>query len=811
MNQGIVTHLPIGTELEHYTITDLLGKGGFGVTYLAEDTRLKQKVAIKEYFPSEMGVRANDSITLNPQSERVNDYQYGLQRFLDEARTLAQFKHPNIVRVSNFLEMNGTAYMVMDYEEGEDLSDYLKRTGFKGGMPETELKGYLVPILKGLQAVHEKGLLHRDVKPGNIYLRKNAEPMLIDFGAARYALGEQSKSMSAIISMGYAPPEQYSSKAKQSPASDLYAWGATAYELIVGKPPVESPDRSNAIFEEEPDPLKPLSQTHQGKYSDKLLSVIDQCLNIPQKKRPQSATEVLAMLTGEKTSTGTVKVNPKDRFKNKDSVVPEQSGTLSNSRHSDRVQNNNRHSEGAQRLRESHHAGIQPKGKSNIPKYAATFILLAGTTTASYYGYNYYTEQQQIAETQRIAAEAEQQKQKQAKEKALQEEQQAWQTAQQINTITSYQAYLDKYPEGINNTTATRQLTKLKEELGNLTTKAQKLLVKLGYQVPSNGTFDARTEAAIKDFETKQNILVTGKADQVLINSLQSAYNKKDTASWNAAQGDISKLQSYANNYPGGQFIDQVDNKIVSILQAQQAAETEKQRLAKIAADERDTTAWSEAQGDIDKLHNYAKNFPKGLYINEVENKILNIREFKKKAEDEKLAWSAVVDKNNITAYEEFITSYPNSQFKNEAVNKVSLLKNEIEKDAWDEALYINSPDSYSKFIKLYPDSRFTVLAKQKISDYKKSDIGFHVDVTSSIISNNEGFDFTLTVTYIDEENIKGAGLQTGDIILKQGKYEFHSLNEFKSRILSNKKSNKPSVLLILRKQEKLFLVLNYK
>ncbi|MEZ5471343.1 MAG: protein kinase [Marinicella sp.] len=156
MNEGIITHLPIGTKLEHYTITKLLGKGGFGVTYLAEDTRLKQKVAIKEYFPSEMGVRANDSITLKAQSERVEDYQFGLKRFLDEARTLAQFKHPNIVRVSNFLEMNGTAYMVMDYEQGEDLSDYLKRTGFKGGMPETELKGYLVPILQGLQAVHEK-------------------------------------------------------------------------------------------------------------------------------------------------------------------------------------------------------------------------------------------------------------------------------------------------------------------------------------------------------------------------------------------------------------------------------------------------------------------------------------------------------------------------------------------------------------------------------------------------------------------------------------------------------------------------------
>ncbi len=305
-----------GVQISQWHIKKVLGIGGFGVTYLAHDERLDRLVAIKEYLPAELGIRDSNTRLVHPRTGSEENYQFGLDKFLEEAKVLAQFSHPNIVRVQAFEEANNTAYLIMDYEEGEDLSDYLKRTGFKGGMPETELKGYLVPILKGLQAVHDKGLLHRDVKPGNIYLRKDAEPMLIDFGAARYALGEHSKSMSAIISMGYAPPEQYSSKAKQSPASDLYAWGATAYELITGKPPVESPDRSNAIFEDEPDPLKPLSQTHKGKYSDTLLSVIDQCLNIPQKKRPQSALDIIKKLTGEQLfKSRTIKVNPSDRFK----------------------------------------------------------------------------------------------------------------------------------------------------------------------------------------------------------------------------------------------------------------------------------------------------------------------------------------------------------------------------------------------------------------------------------------------------------------------------------------------------------------
>ncbi len=301
--------LTIGTQIAEYKIIDYLGEGGFGITYLAEDQSLIKKVVIKEYFPAEMTIRSSDSVSVTAKSQTEDNYQFGLDKFLEEGRVLAQFNHPNIVKVGRYITENNTAYLIMDFEEGEDLNDYLKRTGFKGNMTETELKGYLVPILNGLQAVHEKGLLHRDVKPGNIYLRKNAEPMLIDFGAARYALGEHSKSMSSIISMGYAPPEQYSSKAKQSPASDLYAWGATAYQLITGKPPVESPDRSNAIFEEEPDPLKALSNTHVGKYSKELLATIDQCLNLAQKNRPQSAKAVLAMLSGKKLTTGTIKVD----------------------------------------------------------------------------------------------------------------------------------------------------------------------------------------------------------------------------------------------------------------------------------------------------------------------------------------------------------------------------------------------------------------------------------------------------------------------------------------------------------------------
>ncbi|MEZ5471362.1 MAG: serine/threonine-protein kinase [Marinicella sp.] len=274
-------------------------------------------MVIKEYFPSDLSLRNNGDNTVIAKSSAEKEYHFGLDKFLEEGRVLAQFSHPNIVSINRYIEANNTAYLIMDYEEGEDLSNYLKRTGSNGNMPENELKRYLIPVLNGLAVVHDIGLLHRDIKPNNIYLRKNGEPMLIDFGAARYALMEQSKSISAIVAMGYAPPEQYSSKAKQSPASDLYAWGATAYQLITGKVPIESPERFHSIFETDEDPFIPFDSSHKNLYSPELLNIVKKCLNIKAKDRPQSANEVLKTLTPEAFREKTQKVKPDERFEEK--------------------------------------------------------------------------------------------------------------------------------------------------------------------------------------------------------------------------------------------------------------------------------------------------------------------------------------------------------------------------------------------------------------------------------------------------------------------------------------------------------------
>lgn len=294
--------LPINEKIaDRYRIQGVLGEGGFGITYRAWDEHLERLVVIKEYLPGELGVRDGATLSVLPRTRREEDFHFGLKRYLDEAKALAKFQHPNIVRIIDHLEANGTAYIVMEYEEGETLAERLRR--LNGKMGEEEILDLSLSLLQGLREVHKAGLLHRDIKPGNIFLRKSGGPLLIDFGAARHALGEHSKNLSAIVSGGYAPPEQYSVRGKQGPYTDLYAIGAVLYELITGKTPLESVERSHQIGEGEPDPLAPASQEGQGQFSAWLLQLNDWLLRVPSKERPQACEEVLTEIRSHRVST----------------------------------------------------------------------------------------------------------------------------------------------------------------------------------------------------------------------------------------------------------------------------------------------------------------------------------------------------------------------------------------------------------------------------------------------------------------------------------------------------------------------------
>jgi len=297
-----------GHKLLWYTIERVLGHGGFGITYLALDTNLDQNVAIKEFLPSEIAVRSAD-FTIQPKSEsHKGQYESLLVRFLLEAKTLARFDHPNIVRVFSVFEANCSAYIVMRFEQGKSLSQILQDNRF---IPEERLKGIVLPILDGLSNVHKQGFIHRDIQPANIYIREDDSPVLLDFGSARQAIGD-SRTLTILVAPGYAPFEQYySSGSEQGPWSDIYGMGATLYRVVAGVAPIDAIERSKGMLGSTRDVLAPAKIVGKGRYSDQFLSAIDHALEFNEKDRPQTVMEWVGEILGESTNINEQPHSPK--------------------------------------------------------------------------------------------------------------------------------------------------------------------------------------------------------------------------------------------------------------------------------------------------------------------------------------------------------------------------------------------------------------------------------------------------------------------------------------------------------------------
>ncbi len=288
--------LPIGDQLQNYRVEDVLGSGGFGITYVAVEAVTERKVAIKEFLPSNIAVRDRDSRSVHPISESDReDYDWGLERFRQEAKVLITLEHRNIVPVLNYFEANGTGYLVMAYQDGKSLGALLKRDMT---LSQAEIDEILLPIVDGVRAIHAAGFLHRDIKPDNIFVRSDGVPVIIDFGSARLALGAHTKSLTTIVSEGYAPFEQYQSDGHQGPWTDIYAIGATLYRCVTGRRPVEAPARVAAVVKGKPDPLEPATQAASGDYSPGLLDAIDKALLVDESARPQDIDAFSALLAG---------------------------------------------------------------------------------------------------------------------------------------------------------------------------------------------------------------------------------------------------------------------------------------------------------------------------------------------------------------------------------------------------------------------------------------------------------------------------------------------------------------------------------
>ena len=283
-------HIKPGSLLyDRYTVGRAIGFGGFGITYIAWDNKLMQKVAIKEYMPSEYATRVPGNLTVTIyDGERYTEFMTGLQKFLDEAQRLAKFQNvPGIVRILDCFSENLTAYIVMEYLDGMTLKQYLAEHG--GKLPYEEAVEFILPVLAALQAVHKEGIIHRDISPDNIFITEDGEVKLLDFGAARYASTGYSKSLSVILKPGYAPAEQYLSHGEQGPWSDVYATAATLYRMITGVVPEEALERK------EKDTLKPPAALG-AKLPKNAEKAILNALNVRVENRTASAEEFEAQL-----------------------------------------------------------------------------------------------------------------------------------------------------------------------------------------------------------------------------------------------------------------------------------------------------------------------------------------------------------------------------------------------------------------------------------------------------------------------------------------------------------------------------------
>lgn len=292
------TRIPLaaGTGFDGYRIERVLGLGGFAFTYLATERASDRQVAIKEFMPIGLARRGDDALGVAPAEKgRRGAYEEGLNAFVTEAQTVATFAHPAIVPVERFFRANGTAYLVMPYIEGENLSELLKR---EGTLSEDRLKSLLVPLLDGLEEIHRTGYLHRDIKPGNIFIRADGEPFLLDFGSARPDFGPARLGFSATpapqhVSSGYSAPEQYETKERQGPYTDIYGMAAVLYRCIAGRHPPDAPARSGKT-----DPCRRAVDAGILSYSRAFLAAIDAALSVDRTRRPQTVDAFRRLLAG---------------------------------------------------------------------------------------------------------------------------------------------------------------------------------------------------------------------------------------------------------------------------------------------------------------------------------------------------------------------------------------------------------------------------------------------------------------------------------------------------------------------------------
>jgi serine/threonine protein kinase len=282
--------LPLGTRIRDYQILGLLGEGGFGIVYLAMDVLLERQVAIKEYLPTSIAWRGASTLEVAVRVARdQKTFALGLRSFVNEARLLARFDHPSLIKVHRFWEENGTAYMVMPFYRGRTLQRTLERLGRRPS--EAELRAWVAPLMDALQVMHAEKCYHRDISPDNVLITESG-PMLLDFGAARRVIGDVQRALTVVLKPGFAPIEQYGDTPglQQGAWTDVYALAGMLFAAITSRRP---PPAVSRLMD---DPMPKVSEVAAGHYSAAFLQAIDRGLALKPKDRPQSVAEFRALM-----------------------------------------------------------------------------------------------------------------------------------------------------------------------------------------------------------------------------------------------------------------------------------------------------------------------------------------------------------------------------------------------------------------------------------------------------------------------------------------------------------------------------------
>ena len=508
---------------ERFKIIKTLGQGGFGVTYLADDGFLDRGIVLKECFPTQIAYRDQTTLHIHPNSsDDQEDFEWCLRRFQDEARTLAKFRHPNMLSVQDIFEENNTVYMVIDYIDGEPLAHKISAMREEEkSQNEEDIRRILDPLMDVLAMVHKKGVLHRDIAPDNVMITTDGDPVLIDFGAARQAVGQKSKNISTIVKDGYSPPEQYSQKNEQGPYTDIYALSAMIYELMSNEKPVDAPSRQTALSDDDPDPLVPLSERVGNQFSPALIASIEAGLILSRKQRPQSIKEwQKGCLEAKNIGSPNEPASKRSKKKAKEAAQEQEQRKR-------------------QRIKIASISALILMVASSIyasnsyltQQKAFTQAIEANTVSAYEYYLDRYDEDFFASLTGNL--------------KAVEEPHEItfWQQAKSENSIIAYEGYIRNWPNGIYIQEAEAGLVKTKD-------------LAAWQQAKSDNTVSAYEEY----LDNWQNGIYLQEAETGLAKA-------KDLLAWQKAKADntVSAYEEYLDNWQNGIYLQEAETGLIMV------------------------------------------------------------------------------------------------------------------------------------------------------------------------------------------------------------------------------------------------------